>query len=152
MDQAETFSLLMTATHNWKLPRGNGKTVGYFRIFYRDGTMFEHKIRLGEHVQPARATSSDISDGVFAQDVPMKINVVSDMRSNFKTKVVNYGINNVLVELYLVIKIDSWFVNPFNENVFGEEYEYVISSQIINGIIPQYFGGVIEKSSSIVTS
>lgn len=88
----------------------------------------------------------------FGIDVPMKINVVSDMRSNFKTKVVNYGINNVLVELYLVIKIDSWFVNPFNENVFGEEYEYVISSQIINGTIPQYFGGVIEKSSSIVTS
>ncbi|MBQ4313861.1 MAG: hypothetical protein IJC21_00300 [Lentisphaeria bacterium] len=74
MAQAETFSLLMTATQNWKLPRGNGKTVGYFRIFYRDGTMFEHKIRLGEHVQPARATNSDISDGVFAQDVPMKIN------------------------------------------------------------------------------
>lgn len=88
----------------------------------------------------------------FGIEVPMKINVVSDMRSNFKTKVVNYGINNVLVELYLVIKIDSWFVNPFNENVFGEEYEYIVSSQIINGTVPNYFGGVIEKSSSIVTS
>lgn len=83
--------------------------------------------------------------------VPMKVNVVSDMRSNFKTKVVNYGINNVLLELYLVIRINNWFVNPFREDVFGEEFEYVISSQIINGSIPQYLGGVIEKSSSIVT-
>ena len=74
------------------------------------------------------------------------------MRSNFKTKVVNYGMNNVLVELYLVVKIESWFINPFDENKFGEEYEYIISSQIINGSIPQYFGGVIEKASSIVTS
>lgn len=88
----------------------------------------------------------------FGINVPMKINVVSDMRSNFKTKVVNYGMNNVLVELYLVVKIESWFINPFNENKFGEEYEYIISSKIINGNIPQYFGGVIEKSSSIVTS
>lgn len=101
-------------------------------------------------------SSSLINNGAvfnnFGINVPMKINVVSDMRSNFKTKVVNYGMNNVLVELYLVVKIESWFINPFDENKFGEEYEYIISSQIINGSIPQYFGGAIEKASSIVTS
>lgn len=84
--------------------------------------------------------------------IPMKVNVATDLRSNFKTSVKEYGINSVLVELYLVIEIHSWFVNPFNDGNFGDTYEYVISSKIINGKIPDYFGGILEKSSAIVAS
>lgn len=84
--------------------------------------------------------------------VPTKVNVINDIRINFKTNVVNYGINSVLVELYLVMDVESWFVNPFNDGKFGETIEYVISSRIVNGKIPDYYGGIIEKSSSIVSS
>ena len=84
--------------------------------------------------------------------VPTRVNVINDVRINFKTNVVNYGINSVLVELYLVMDIESWFVNPFNDGKFGETFEYVISSRIVNGRIPDYYGGIIEKSSSIVSS
>lgn len=84
--------------------------------------------------------------------VPTKVNVVNDVRINFRTNVVNYGINSVLVELYLVMDVESWFVNPFNDGKFGESFEYIISSRIVNGKIPDYYGGVIEKSSSIVSS
>lgn len=84
--------------------------------------------------------------------IPMKVNVATDLRSNFKTSVKEYGINSVLVELYLVIEVHSWFVNPFNDGSFGDTYEYVISSKIVNGKIPDYFGGVLEKSSAIVSS
>ena len=84
--------------------------------------------------------------------IPMKVNVATDLRSNFKTSVKDYGINSVLVELYLVIEVNSWFVNPFNDGSFGDTYEYVISSKIVNGKIPDYFGGVLEKSSAIVSS
>ena len=84
--------------------------------------------------------------------IPMKINVLNDVRVNFKTRVESYGINSILVELYLVMDVKSWFVNPFNDGTFGETYEYVLSSKIINGSVPMYYGGNIEKSSSIVSS
>lgn len=84
--------------------------------------------------------------------IPMKVNVATDIRSNFKTSVEEYGINSVLVELYLIIEVHSWFVNPFNDGNFGDTYEYVISSKIVNGKIPDYFGGILEKSSAIVSS
>lgn len=84
--------------------------------------------------------------------IPMKVNVATDIRSNFRTGVREYGINSVLVELYLIIEVHSWFVNPFNDGSFGDTYEYVISSKIVNGKIPDYFGGVLEKSSAIVSS
>ena len=78
--------------------------------------------------------------------------VLNDVRVNFKTKVESYGINSILVELYLVMEVKSWFVNPFNDGTFGEQYEYVLSSRIVNGDIPIYYGDNIEKSSSIVSS
>ena len=84
--------------------------------------------------------------------IPMKVNVANDLRINFRTNVKDYGINSVLVELYLVIEVNSWFVNPFNDGSFGDTYEYVLSSKIVNGKIPDYFGGIIEKSSAIVSS
>ena len=70
----------------------------------------------------------------------------------FGSNIESYGINSILVELYLVMDVKSWFVNPFNDGTFGETYEYVLSSKIINGSVPMYYGGNIEKSSSIVSS
>ena len=116
--------------------------VDYSDKYYKDGVYF--------------VSSSLINDAMMFNSlgikIPMKINVLNDVRVNFKTKVDNYGINSLLIELYLVMDVKSWFVNPFNDGTFGETYEYVLSSKIINGNIPMYYGDFIEKSSSIVSS
>ena len=110
--------------------------------YYQDGVYF--------------VSSSLINDVMMFNSlgikIPMKINVLNDVRVNFKTRVESYGINSILVELYLVMDVKSWFVNPFNDVTFGETYEYVLSSKIINGSVPMYYGENIEKSSSIVSS
>ena len=110
--------------------------------YYQDGVYF--------------VSSSLLNNAVIFNNlgiiIPVRVNVANDVRINFKTKVKDYGINSVLVELYLVLDVQSWFINPFNEGGFGESYEYVVASRIINGEIPSYYGGVIEKSSSIVSS
>lgn len=116
--------------------------VDYSDKYYQDGVYF--------------VSSSLINDVMMFNSlgikIPMKINVLNDVRVNFKTRVESYGINSILVELYLVMDVKSWFVNPFNDGTFGETYEYVLSSKIINGSVPMYYGGNIEKSSSIVSS
>ena len=116
--------------------------VDYSDKYYQDGVYF--------------VSSSLINDAMMFNSlgikIPMKINVLNDVRVNFKTKVESYGINSILVELYLVMDVKSWFVNPFNDGTFGEQYEYVLSSRIVNGEIPIYYGNNIEKSSSIVSS
>ena len=116
--------------------------IDYSDKYYQNGVYF--------------VSSSLINDAMMFNSlgikIPMKINVLNDVRINFRTKVESYGINSILVELYLVMDVKSWFVNPFNDGTFGEEYEYVLSSKIINGVVPMYYGGVMEKSSSIVSS
>lgn len=88
----------------------------------------------------------------FGPKVPCKVDLLSDIKMFFKTKVSNYGINNVLVELYLVIETkNSMFISLYYED-FGESYEIVLASKLITGIVPNYYGGIIEKSSSIISS
>ena len=71
---------------------------------------------------------------------------------SFKTKVKEYGINNVLVELYLNIRIVNDIITIGSRDSFENNFEVIIASRLITGDIPDYYGGIIEKSSSIVSS
>ena len=84
--------------------------------------------------------------------IPCKVNFVNDIEINFKTKVTDYGLNNVLVELYLVVNVENDLLSPQGHETFKEDYEIVIASKVIMGRIPDYYGGMFEKSSSIVSS
>lgn len=84
--------------------------------------------------------------------VPCKVNLLTDVHIGFRTKVSNYGINNVLVELYVNIETKNSLINPLVEEEFGEKYEVIIASKVIVGRIPAYYGGEIVKSSAIVSS
>lgn len=84
--------------------------------------------------------------------IPCKINFISDIDIGFKTKVKDYGVNNLLIELYLVIDIKNYIMSPSTYKEFGEKYEILVVSKIVLGRIPMYYNGIMEKSSSIVSS
>ncbi len=84
--------------------------------------------------------------------IPCKINFISDIDMGFKTKVTDYGVNNLLVELYMVIDVKSYIMSPSSYKEFGEKYEIIVASKVVVGKIPVYYGDTIEKSSSIVSS
>lgn len=84
--------------------------------------------------------------------IPCKINYISDVDMGFKTKVSDYGMNNLLIELYLCINVKNELMSPSSFYTFGEQYELVIAAKVVMGRIPSYLGGTIEKSSAIVSS
>lgn len=84
--------------------------------------------------------------------IPCKINFISDIDMGFKTRVKDYGVNNLLIEIYLVIDIKNYIMSPSTYKEFGETYEILVASKIVLGRIPMYYGGIMEKSSSIVSS
>lgn len=94
-------------------------------------------------------------DNVFfshlGSKVPCKVELLSNIKVSFKTKVSSYGINTILIELYLDIETIHSIINPMSKE-FGEHSEILLSSKIVNGKVPSYYGGVIEKSSPIVSS
>lgn len=84
--------------------------------------------------------------------IPCKVELLSDANMGFKTKVTNYGINNILVELYLVISVKNNLFIPNTSSQFGNTYEIVLASKIVMGSVPSYYGDSIEKSSTILSS
>jgi sporulation protein YunB len=84
--------------------------------------------------------------------IPCKIEFISDIDMGFKTKVKDYGVNNLLIELYIVIDVKNFIMSPSTYKEFGETYEILVSSKIVMGRIPMYYGGTMEKSSTIVSS
>lgn len=89
----------------------------------------------------------------FGFKLPCKVVFFSDLRMFFTTKVSSYGINNLLVELYLNVNVKNTIMGPSTFNEFGNNYEIIIASKVIVGSIPMYYGGgEITKSSAIVSS
>ena len=84
--------------------------------------------------------------------IPCKINFISDIDIGFKTKVKDYGVNYLLIELYLVVDIKNYIMSPSTYKEFGETYEILVASKIVMGRIPMYFGDSMEKSSTILSS
>jgi sporulation protein YunB len=84
--------------------------------------------------------------------IPCKIIYLSDIDMSFNTKVTDYGMNNLLIELYLVINVKNDLISPGRFYEFGNKYEMNIASKVVMGRIPDYLGSTIEKSSSILSS
>ena len=48
--------------------------------------------------------------------------------------------------------IKNYIMSPSTYKEFGEKYEILVASKIVLGRIPMYYNGIMEKSSSIVSS
>ena len=81
--------------------------------------------------------------------IPVKINFIGSILTNLETKVTNYGLNNALVEIYINLKFNNEILSPFKNKTISLNYNTIIASMMIEGEVPSFYNGVIEKTSSI---
>lgn len=101
---------------------------------------------------PVGVVSNNMLLDYYGFKIPCKINYISDIDMGFRTKVTGVGVNNLLVELYLVINVKNDLMSPSSYYEFGETYEMIIASKVVVGKIPVYYGDSYEKSSAILSS
>ena len=98
----------------------------------------------------------NLSDNYYLQQlgprIPIKVNILNNIKMSFSTKVSAYGINTILLELYLNVITETSFIGPIKMEQFNNKYKLIVASTVLNGKIPQYYGGTIEKSSAIISS
>lgn len=87
--------------------------------------------------------------GNMGPKIPVKINFEGAIITNLKTKVSDYGLNNILVELYVNVIFVEEIISPINRTRLDIDYNILLSSKLINGRIPSFYGGVIEKESKL---
>lgn len=81
--------------------------------------------------------------------IPVKINFIGSVLTNLKTKITNYGMNNALVEVYVFIEFNNEILTPFRNSRVELCYDAIISSMMINGEVPEFYNGTLEKETTV---
>lgn len=72
-------------------------------------------------------------------NIPVKLKLINSVLTNINTKIVEYGINNCIVEMNMFIEIKIKIILPIIFKEFLITNEVPISYKIINGKIPNYY-------------
>ena len=97
------------------------------------------------------------TDNVLIANLGPKIKIgmslVRIIDGSVKTKIKTYGINSLLVELYIIFTITNTIVVPFEkESNTSNSYDVLISSKVIQGEIPSIYNGLLEQESKIIST
>lgn len=77
--------------------------------------------------------------------IPIRLVFLGGINPDIDIKVKEYGINNILVEIYFVTTIKEQISMPFSSKRKEVVVNQLISADIIHGKIPDYYNGVLKK-------
>ena len=101
---------------------------------------------------PFFIASDNIIISSLGPKIKFKYEIIDNVKGKIKTKVTDFGVNNALVEMYFELEIGYLVVIPMNKKESVLKTEILISSKIINGKVPTFYGKNIFKESSVSTS
>lgn len=101
---------------------------------------------------PFFIASDNIIISSLGPKVKFKYEIIDNVKGKIKTKVTDFGVNNALVEMYFELEIGYLVVIPMNKKESVLKTEILISSKIINGKVPTFYGKNIFKESGVSTS
>jgi len=119
---------------------------------YIDEFFVSDRLKRGRYKKIKNGIICDISIGsiknssLFANvgpTVPIKLIFMGQVKTDVDIKVKEYGINNVLVEVYLVVNVREVASMPITSQTKDIKIREPIAIDIIKGEIPDYYGGII---------
>ena len=81
--------------------------------------------------------------------IKSQIYLIKTISGSVETKVSNYGINTLKVDLFINIEVISSIAVPFNTKEIKNASKVLIASKIINGKIPTYYGANYKNNSEV---
>lgn len=101
---------------------------------------------------PFFIASDNIIISSLGPKIKFKYEIIDNVKGKIKTKVTDFGVNNALVEMYFELEIGYLVVIPMNKKESVLKTEILISSKVINGKVPTFYGKNIFKESGVSTS
>lgn len=101
----------------------------------------------------------DIPVGIFIKNplfvqigpkIPVKVELSDIALGNVRTAVKPFGINSALIEVYLDIFVRTTILYPFETMDTDSEFSSLVTSKIISGTVPNFFGGTIDSKSDTI--
>ena len=82
--------------------------------------------------------------------IPIKIMTSGNVESKIITNLKEYGMNNLVLETYIDINVDTNILLPYTKEIINVDYQVPIIKKVIEGKIPSIYGGMYTTSSNIV--
>lgn len=97
-----------------------------------------------------------ISDNSLLSNIgpkmPIKISLSGSVKSNINTEIKEYGINNSILKISINVEIKMRIVLPFISDEVKIKNEIPLVVKLINGSIPEVYGGNYAISSPITSN
>ena len=81
--------------------------------------------------------------------IPVLLSLTGEYEAYISSDVVEYGINNAMVTVYVNIKVSEELVLPFVSEKISVQNKFPIFMSLVNGTIPNYYMGGFSKNSNI---
>lgn len=82
--------------------------------------------------------------------IPVAIDFNETLLTNIKTKVTNYGFNNALLEIYIIVEMQKLIITPLIQDEKKFTYDILIGAIVVNGSVPEFYGDNYESASGIL--
>lgn len=90
------------------------------------------------------------SSNWIGPQIPIKVMNSGSIESKILTKLKPYGINNSLIEISIEINISNRILLPYTNQLVNITLELPLVKKVIQGNIPQVYGGMYSTSSQIL--
>ncbi|MBQ2639947.1 MAG: sporulation protein YunB [Bacilli bacterium] len=81
--------------------------------------------------------------------IPIKMSFLGQINSNLETKVTNYGINNLYLEINVKVEVKEKVTMPKMSKNSTIKVTAPLTVKIIQGVVPEYYGGNLNQDSHI---
>lgn len=82
--------------------------------------------------------------------IPVKVSFYEHVLGTIETTVQNYGINNAMIKVTLIIDLEQKMIVPYDIKKKNAQYKLELGSKLINGTVPSIYGGsLFQKSATI---
>ncbi len=91
------------------------------------------------------------SSNWIGPQIPIKVMTSGNVETKLETNVKEYGINNLILETYIDINVNTNILLPYTSDNVIVNYKVPIVKKIVKGKIPSVYGGMYSSSSNIVS-
>lgn len=80
--------------------------------------------------------------------IPIRMSFLGQVQSNLKTKVTNYGINNLVIEITVHVEVEEQITMPTMSKSSTIKIDAPLTIKIIQGVVPNYYVSGFERNSN----
>ncbi len=131
-----------------KIENGNVKILEVYELYISDLNYQKYKKGVIFEIPTGIAFSSVLLNNIGPR-IPVRINLIGNVTSNVNTKIEEYGINNSVLNVYVKITVEEQVILPLVTKAVKVNVEVPISVKIIQGKVPTYYSGSLNKNSGM---